>query len=101
MLEEALKSLIASGPLAIILGYGLSVVWADLRETRKALAEAKDKGAADVAAAEKRSDEALEKLRIECTAERNALQAKLDAQGKELVSTVKELTGALKDSHGG
>ena len=95
-MEKWLESLMASGPVAIVLGLAVKTLWSTLVEERQ-------KHSTELAAMETRHDNEVNQIRTEAAADRARADAKLDAVQKEYVGTLKTLTAALResDSHGG
>ena len=96
MVDKLLESLVAAGPLALILGFAVKTLWSTLNEERQ-------KHATEVAATEARHDAEVTQLRAEAAADRQRLEAKLSAIQAEYVGTLKTLANALRDtdSNGG
>ena len=95
-MEKWLESLMASGPVALVLGLAVKTLWSTLVEERQ-------KHAAAITALEARHDAEVSQIRAEAAADRARLEGKLSDVQKEYVGTLKTLTAALResDSHGG
>lgn len=97
-MDKILESLIASGPLALVMGFACKMLWSALTEERAARA-ADAKAAQDRRDADQtRHDAEVNGLRAEAAAERARHDADMKAASREYVDTVKELTGAVKEA---